>query len=203
MESWKLKPEKAYQTKIYIWVIISAILMLAMFIPMGWGIGKEVNGAEGVRNGILIAIGSNLLWILPLWIWVAPYRRSLQYEIEDDEVIVRGGVLTKTIKHVPYRTVTNIEITRGLIDRALGIGSLKIQTAGMSGSTGAEEHLAGLANVDEVYDRVVTNLRKFRSAMAPDQASLLQGSAPAAPSSDRLLGEILDELKMIRAKLDN
>lgn len=202
MESWILKPEKAYQTKIYIWVIISAILMLAMCVPMGWAIGADVNGATGVLVGILIAIGANLLWILPLWIWVGPYRRSLQYEIEDDEVIVRGGVLTKTVKHVPYRTVTNIEITRGLIDRALGIGSLKIQTAGMSGSTGAEEHLAGVANVDEVYERVVTNLRKFRAAMAPDQASLMPAGNTAAPDTDRLLGEILDELKTIRAKLD-
>ena len=72
----------------------------------------------------------------------------------DEQVIVRQGVLTRAVKHVPYRTVTNITVKRGVIDRWLGLGTLDIQTAGMSGNTGAE----------------VTGLRWCRDAWEVDTA---------------------------------
>jgi hypothetical protein len=46
----------------------------------------------------------------------------------------------------------NVGKKRDILDRWLfGLGTLNIQTAGMSGLTGAEESLVGLPNVQEVY----------------------------------------------------
>ena len=63
----------------------------------------------------------------------------------------RGGVLTRTVRHVPYRTVTNITVKRGLVDRWLGMGTLEIQTSETSGTTGVEQVLTGLENDQGVY----------------------------------------------------
>ena len=80
------------------------------------------------------------------------------------------GLITKSIKHVPFRTVTNLQLNRGTFDRMFGIGTLNIQTAGMSGQKGAEESLMGLNNIQEVYAIVAKALRRYRTALAPDQA---------------------------------
>ncbi len=76
---------------------------------------------------------------------------------------VQGVILTHSVKHVPYRTATNITVRRDIFN----LGSLYIQTAGMSGQSGAEEKLVGLENVQEIYEMVVVELRRFRGAMPP------------------------------------
>ncbi len=129
-----------------------------------------------------------------------PYYKSLRYEIHDDEVIVHVGVITKSVKHVPYRTVTNIVVNRGILDRLFGLGTLNIQTAGMSGQTGAEEALVGLPNVQEVYDLVATELRRFRAGMSPTGADA-DASQPMV-SESAALAAILAEVKAIRTTLE-
>ena len=130
-------------------------------------------------------------------IWVDFFYRSLSYEIGDEQVIVRQGVLTRAVKHVPYRTVTNITAKRGLIDRWLGLGTLDIQTAGMSGTQQAEQSLAGLTDPDEVYDLVVAQLSRFRGGMAPTQAEV-----EAASDADETLAALLTEVRAIREALE-
>jgi hypothetical protein len=99
---------------------------------------------------------------------------------------------------VPYRTVTNLTVKRDILDRWLfGLGTLNIQTAGMSGQTGAEESLVGLPNVQEVYELVVTELRRFRGGMAPTAAEV-----EGEPSVANALNAILAEVRAIRQALE-
>ena len=138
----------------------------------------------------------DLIWWVPAMLLSGPYYRSLKYEIQDDEVIMRVGVITKAVKHVPYRTVTNMTVKRGPLDRWLyGMGTVNIQTAGMSGNTGAEESLVGLSNYDEVYEMVVAELRRFRGAMAPTAAQVEDDPGSA-------LNAILGEVRAIRQALE-
>jgi membrane protein YdbS with pleckstrin-like domain len=108
---------------------------------------------------------------------------------------VRAGIVTHSIKHVPYRTVTNLTVKRDPLDRWLfGLGTLNIQTAGMSGQTGAEESLVGLSQVQEVYELVAAELRRFRGSMAPTAAE-----TEAEPD---VLHGILVEVQSIRRRLE-
>jgi len=127
-----------------------------------------------------------------------PYYRSLEYEVLDDEVIVRVWIFTHSVKHVPYRTVTNITVKQDIFDRwFFNLGSLNIQTAGMSGQSGAEEQLVGLENVQEIYQMVAAELRRFRSAMTPTQAES-EGAVLSGEQSTILL----EEVKAIRGLLE-
>ena len=127
----------------------------------------------------------------------APYVNSLQYEIHEDEVIVRGGIITKSVKHVPFRTVTNLRTSQGPFDRLFGLGTLDIQTAGMSGQTGAEEKLSGLPNFVEIYDQVAQALRRYRQAMGPTASE----DEPVM-NAEASLQAILQELRAIRSSLE-
>jgi putative membrane protein len=146
---------------------------------------------------LIVCTALNGLWWVPAMVWVGFYHRSLSYEVGDEQVIVRQGVLTRAVKHVPYRTVTNLTVKRTLIDRWLGLGRLDIQTAGTSGTQQPEQSLVGLADAGEVYDRVAAQLGRFRGGMAPTQA---ETETPS--STDETLAALLDEVRAIRETLE-
>jgi membrane protein YdbS with pleckstrin-like domain len=195
------KPDPQYLNKLRLGITLVAltILLSGLFIALLVGLGDEAD-ADVVLPIILIAVIANLLWWLPGLFLVKAYFDSLSYEIQADEVIVRAGILTKSVKHVPYRTVTNLTAKRDILDRWIfNLGTLNIQTAGMSGTTGAEESLTGLADVQEVYDIVATELRRFRGSLAPS-AGDLEPEGPMQPNET--LTALLAEVRAIRQALE-
>ncbi len=192
-----LRPERRYLTKLQmVYAVIGALALggsLAMAVP----IGLDAGGTRGMTIGIVVSVLTNAAWLIPAFIIAPFYYRSLEYHILEDEVIVHVGVWTKSVKHVPYRTVTNLRVKRDPFDRMLGMGTLEVQTAGMSGQTGAEQSLVGLSNVQEVYETVSAALRRFRGAMAPTQAEV----EAVSMTEPQVLNAILDEVRAIRRVL--
>ncbi|HBH03214.1 MAG TPA: hypothetical protein DDZ42_15055 [Candidatus Rokubacteria bacterium] len=43
--------------------------------------------------------------------------------------LFRGGLLVRRRRSVPYHKITDLEVTRTLLDQLLGIGTLRIYTA--------------------------------------------------------------------------
>jgi uncharacterized membrane protein YdbT with pleckstrin-like domain len=194
MTTRSFKPSPRYLVKLCIGIAIAGLLAIGGTTAFGLLIPDR----EGTIIFGLMALAEIVVWIVAL-ILAGPYYRSLSYEIQDDEVIVHVGVITQSVKHVPYRTVTNVTVRRDILDRwFFGIGSLHVQTAGMSGQSGAEEKLVGLPNVQEVYDLVVAQLRRFRGSMAPTAAEVEPERALASADT---LSAILVELKAIRQAL--
>jgi hypothetical protein len=83
--------------------------------------------------------------------------------------------------------VTDFRLQRSLYDRALGIGSIQVQTAGQ-GVTGSgyEGKLAGLEDWEALHEDLRGRIRG--TSVSPD---------------DTDLGDILDELREIRRVLEN
>ncbi len=199
MSSISLLPGPALRTKLFTIVILVGVLAVIGLYLLVWAIAND-NGAEDPGSiALLVTIIANVIWIVPLMLGIVPYVNSLRYEVQDDEVIVYAGIITRSVKHVPYRTVTNLKVMQGPFDRLFGLGTLNIQTAGMSGQQGAEESLIGLTNFQDVYDRVAGALRRYRGAMSPDQAG--EELIPAA-SDGQMLTAMLNELKAIREVLE-
>jgi uncharacterized membrane protein YdbT with pleckstrin-like domain len=197
MGSQELKPERRYLTKLQIVYGLIGLIALGGSLAFAVPIGLDAGGSRGMNIGIVVALLVNAAWLIPAFIIAPFYYRSLEYRILEDEVIVQAGVWTKSVKHVPYRTVTNIKVKRDPFDRMLGMGTLEIQTAGISGQTGAEESLVGLSNVQEVYETVSAALRRFRGAMAPTQAEVEAVSLTEA----EVLSALLEEVRAIRRAL--
>lgn len=203
MRSQTFKPSPKYLSKLRLNLTLAALITLASGMLLGFLLSLDESiGPDVFRITSLVTLGLDLLWWIPGMLLTAPYYRSLSYEVQDDEVIVRAGILTKSVKHVPYRTVTNLTVNRGPFDRwFFDLGTLNIQTAGMSGNTGAEESLAGLPNYDEVYELVATELRRFRGGMAPTAAEVEEATESASTSLKALNG-LMVEVKAIRKLLE-
>lgn len=185
----RLSPNPRYLLKL----IVSAILSL---IPFGgffvFVVLQAVDFASISANYVELLASLITLVIVVIYLGY----RSIRYEIHQDEIIVYSGFLNKSVKHVNFRNVTNMELKRTFFDRLLGIGSLSIQTAG-SGSVTPEEKLAGLDNVQEVYQYIARQLRDYRSdARASNTTDFTD-----ALNDRRISIQILRELRAIRGLL--
>jgi putative membrane protein len=200
MQTQSFKPSPQYLTKLRLVTTLVALLILVSGLLLSWLLSTDPEiGADGGRTVVIVVAIADAIWYLPALLLTGSYYRSLSYEIQDDEVIVRVGIWTKSVKHVPYRTMTNLTVKRDILDRWLGLGTLNIQTAGMSGTTGAEESLVGLTNVQEIYETVVTELHRFRGSMSPTAAGV-EGE-PAVSATDTL-SAILSEIRAIRRAME-
>ena len=195
----RVKPDKRYFTKcLWILMTISSLVIIAVAI-----IHLIINLADGNPQAIKIIwpVGSGivlLMWIIPYPI-VRLWIRNLEYIIREDRITINKGILTKTKQNIPLRSVTDFALSRTIYDRVLGIGSIKIQTAGQSQTaSGYEGYLSGLLD----YESLHNELREKLKGLHPGSGSLTT-EEPVGESSDNLLGQILDELKKIRQSVEN
>jgi uncharacterized membrane protein YdbT with pleckstrin-like domain len=179
---------------------LSMTLGALSFLAVGLLFALLLASEEGRRAGEIttwVVLIVDAAWFVPGLFLAAAYYRSLKYEIQDDEVIVHVGIWTRSVKHVPFRTITNLKVHRGIFDRwFFDLGNLNIQTAGMSGTSGAEESLVGLPNFQEAYEIVSTRLRRYRGSMAPTAAE-----EQIEPKGDAVEA-ILTELRAIRKAVE-
>ena len=193
------KPDRKYFIKV-LWIqftitvfLIILMAILHMIIMLASGNLEAIYAVWTI--GILCLI---LMWIFSTiisYLWI----KNLEYIIRDDRVNIHMGILTKTQKNIPFRAVTDFVLVRTLYDRMLGIGSVKIQTAGQSMQpSGYEGKLGGLLD----YDKWHSELREKISSLHPVSGSLTT-TEPEKKLDMDLLKEILEELKQIKKNTSN
>ena len=131
-----------------------------------------------------------------MWIFFLPiihlWIKNLSYFIHNDRITIQSGILTKKEKNIPYRSITDFVLVRGPFDRILGIGTIKIQTAGQS-AAGYEGNLSGLLD----YEALHVNLREKLKFLHPISESSTTNE-PIKQTDDSVLIQVLEELKEIR-----
>ena len=86
---------------------------------------------ERVELPFGLLIGAALLILLYLALLAPPRRyRAWAYGMDKDELQVRRGVWTRIHTTVPLDHVQHIDVSQGPLERALGICSLVLHTAG-------------------------------------------------------------------------
>ena len=190
-----LKPDRKYLVKI-IWIFLTVSAILALLVAIVHLIVYLVDGDMQAPVILWIVI---LSLILALWIILYPilylWYKSLEYRVYEDRVSIHKGILTKTQQNIPFRAITDFALVRTLYDRFLGIGSIKIQTAGkhISSSSQYEGNLAGLTS----YEQLHTDLRKKVKKLHPISETVTTREIEKPADADVLL-EMLKELKEIR-----
>ena len=195
MSSRVLRPGIRLQTKFFLYVILSFLFFILPWVFLGLlpDLGWTYVG--------LFMLG-NAIWLAIAFLLIPPYYRSISYELTDEEVRVRKGIVTKTVQTVPYRNITNVEVKRGPLDRLLGIGGIHAQTAGYSQQSVAEAQLGGLTDCEEVADQLYAALRRIRPGTGPGIGAA-EGAPPEVQPNvvQDTLHEILAELRAIRQVL--
>ncbi len=175
----------------FLWILINSISWIIVYNDREVSF-QDINKYVLLPTSIVVVITLSIF--TPL---IILYYHSMHYEIVEDEVHVNRGIITKTRKIVPYRTITNIEIKRGPFDRILGIGTIELQTAGFSSNKmGPEERLDGLP-IDElniIQLMLIDNIREIRGS--PGTSHDLDTTGDMSDTFTEMLQEI-KELKSI------
>ncbi len=87
--------------------------------------------------------------------------RTYQYRITSKGIYFSGGIFIRKSKFVPFYKVTNIEITQTIVERAFGIATINIQTAGM-GMHIPEIRFEGLEDVEKPYGIIKEAMGKLQ-----------------------------------------
>jgi membrane protein YdbS with pleckstrin-like domain len=146
-----------------------------------------------------VVIAGFILVVVVLYlIWVKMYYDSMWYELHDDEMRWRRGVIFRSTGIVPYNRITNIDIKQGPVMRALGISTVSIQTAGYSGAAAPEIRIEAIVYADELRE-LIRNL--VRSCSAGGDGTGTGKHNLQAPASS-VHQQMLEELKSIHALLE-
>jgi uncharacterized membrane protein YdbT with pleckstrin-like domain len=184
-----ITPDRRWLTKQYlVLATVTAVTALAAGV-LHIILVLTLDESDRPNLGILIW-GITAAVVLAMWVIAVPiivlWHRNLEYAIESHRIVIRKGILTRIQQNIPFSMVTDFRLQRSLYDRALGIGSIQVQTAGQGvAGAGYEGKLAGLEAWADLHE---------------DLRGRIRGTAPSTDEVD--LTDILDELREIRRVLE-
>ncbi|MFB0522456.1 MAG: PH domain-containing protein [Candidatus Bathyarchaeia archaeon] len=130
--------------------------------------------------------------------WIPKYYDSISYTFTGDEIMIERGVYWKHKSTVPYNRVTNIDIVQGPLSRRVGVGKVRVQTAGYStassGGATAEAQIFGVTNYEEIRDFILVKVRGRKPVAVEAEAEI------PTPKEDTKM--VLAELRKIRKLLE-
>jgi len=105
---------------------VSGVVVVLFFVvnnnpEWGFAAAAAVSGAV-----VLLAIGYE----------VAYYRRY-EYELTEDTLDISSGVISRREREIPYRRIQNVDVSRSVIQRAIGVAAVDLETAGGSSTEGS------------------------------------------------------------------
>ena len=101
---------------------------------------------------------------------------TYRFRIERDELVVRSGLLTRGVRHVPFARISNIVLQQNLLHRLFRVTEVRLESA--TGGTQSEAQMRVLSLADaEALESLVRAARREASA---DPAANQDGQPEAA-----------------------
>ena len=130
--------------------------------------------------------------------------RTLKYRFDGEGIAMSWGLLWRKEINLTYARIQDIHVSRGLLERWLGLATVQIQTA--SGSGSAEMSIVGLTEYDALRDFLYSKMRGARfgdqdPVSVGEAQGLTAGTAPSgADEAVALLTDIRDEIRALRRR---
>ncbi len=122
--------------------------------------------------------------ILPLY-----FRyKTLRYRFDDDGVWMAWGLFFRREINLSYRRIQDIHVTRGILQRWMGIATVSIQTA--AGSATPEMSIEGILDPDALRDFLYARMRGARADDEPGTTT--EGEPQPGDETLQLLEQIRD-----------
>ena len=115
-------------------------------------------------------------YLIAIYLLAAVIYNSFYYSVDHTGFLKDYGVIHKRQVTIPFQQIQNVNITRSLVDRMLGLARLSIETAGGAGhdpkdvaggsKSSAEGHLPGLtlAQAKKIHDLLLAKANESRKS---------------------------------------
>ena len=153
-----------------------SLLVAAVFVV--FSSGSILDGLAGPLSLVaLLGVG-----VLVLVAYQVAYYRRYEYELTADTFDIRSGVFARREREIPLRRIQNVDISRNVAQRVLGIAAVDLETAGGS------ETEASLRFVSfEEAKRLQREVPRMKRGVAPDEDAEPEPSTELFALSDREL----------------
>ncbi|WP_227376151.1 PH domain-containing protein [Haladaptatus halobius] len=150
----------------------------------GLALAGAVESLTVVTVVVLVAVGLSLAVG-----WEYAYYRRFEYVLTANSLDIDSGVVSRRRREIPLRRVQNVDIRRNVVQRALGLAAVSLETAG-GGDTEASLRFVS----DEEARRLQREIqRRKRGAVADEE------SERPEPEADLLYGISSTELLVLSA----
>ena len=147
-------------------------------------------------SGFFVLFGSIIgIVLLPFWIlglgqyFGKRYFKRLECTLTDKHLDFKKGAIMRVEKTIPLENIQDLTFIDNPILRIFDLRILKVETAGNSGSNGADMKLMGIRNSKEFKEKVMEQRDILKSS------SNQQGSSSQSDEMLVVLKEIRDLLK--------
>lgn len=121
----------AVQLQWGLWTTLGVVILTAIITAILGNFGIDP------RVGALVLVA---LFVLGM-VWVALRYKRWVYQVQEDALYLERGVVTHVRTLAPYVRIQHVDTSRGPLERALGLSTLVVYTAG---SRGADVSIPGL-----------------------------------------------------------
>jgi len=130
---------------VVVWTVQDAVgygvlALLALVLDVGARLaGGDVPGPPGLAAGVIAVAGGLAAWQLP-----RARHRHWRYQVAEDALELRHGVIRRIHSAIPYFRVQHIDVAQGPVERTVGLARLIVHTA----SAGTDATIPGIAAGD-------------------------------------------------------
>lgn len=121
-------------------MIVVAILSIMVTIYFG-------SSTSVILAFTLISMMVLIFSVLVSYLVAKKVYESYIYDITDNLIVLKSGILHKQEQSVAYRQIQNVELRRSFVENILGLSSLRIESAGNNAQY-AEIEIVGLDKKD-------------------------------------------------------
>jgi membrane protein YdbS with pleckstrin-like domain len=197
VESFRPAPEFLQYLKFWFWLgllwpdVVIAIVWIAIMFAVPW-------------LGLVLLPVAIALAVLPdVVVYVALHLRydTTWYVVSDRSLRIRRGIWIIHETTITFENVQNVRITRGPVQRAFGLSTLIVDTAGggenkQQSSTGHRGVIEGVTDAERWRDLILQRLRTSRTTGLGEAEGHSRQFGSAAHVA--VLQEIRDELAQLR-----
>ncbi len=124
---------------------------------------------------------------------------TLKYRFDDEGITMAWGLMWRREIFLTYARIQDIHLSRGIIERWLGLATINIQTA--AGSSSSEMSIVGLAVFERVRDYLYLRMRGARFGEDDEPETTISTVAATGDTAVSLLTDIRNELRAVREQV--
>lgn len=139
----KLHPRAVWSlffTRIFIWLVLVFFGVVLTIFSDIFSFDQATLFIISFLNWLLLIF---FILLIITYIWAKLTYYFFRYELTNDSLKTEYGIISKTYTSIPYKRIQNVDISRRVIDRFLGLSNLQIYTAGYGADT-SEGFLPGV-----------------------------------------------------------
>ncbi|WP_231120399.1 PH domain-containing protein [Cognatilysobacter tabacisoli] len=163
------------------WLFVLLAQLKQFIVPL---VALVVFGQRGDRNELWTLIPVGALVLLAVWQFLT-YR----YRIDGDRLVVRSGLLERSLRVIPFARIHNVAVQQSLLHRVFGVAEVRLESAG---GTRPEAEMRVLRLDDALALEALVRRRGAATAAAgPAAGAAVDGEGDAQTLLHLPLGEVL------------